>query len=131
MSMTDPLADMIVRINNGQTVGKNEVRMPGSKLKKAVAMVLESEGYISGYSVSKEASKAVITIKLKYYKDIPVISRFERISKPGRRVYVSSDRIPKVIGGLGVSIISTSQGLMTDRMARSIGQGGEVLCLVS
>lgn len=131
MSMSDPLADMIVRIKNGQAVGKNEAIMPCSKLKLAVAKVLQEEGYIQDYSVAESGRKSNLTIILKYYKGKPVIETFHRVSKPGRRVYRSSSDLPRVLGGLGISIVSTSQGVMTDLKARNVGHGGEVLCMVS
>lgn len=131
MSMTDPLADMITRIRNGQAAGKTEVKMPSSKLKAAVCHVLENEGYIEGYRVEDKSGKAEITIILKYYKGRPVIDNLQRVSKPGRRIYKPRERLPIVLGGFGVAIVSTSKGVMTDREAREGGHGGEVLCFVS
>jgi small subunit ribosomal protein S8 len=131
MSMTDPLADMITRIRNGQAAGKTEVTMPSSKLKVSVCRVMKDEGYIEDYSVKDNVGKAELTVTLKYYKGQPVIESLQRVSKPGRRVYSSRDRLPAVLGGLGISIISTSKGVMTDREAREGGHGGEVLCVVS
>jgi small subunit ribosomal protein S8 len=129
--MTDPLADMIIRIRNGQAAGKNEVVMPSSKVKIAVCRVLKDEGYITDYQVSQGAGKASLCVQLKYYKGQPVIEQFERVSKPGRRIYRSKDKLPLILGGLGTAIVSTSKGVMTDKNAREGGHGGEVLCLVS
>ncbi|CAI8908122.1 30S ribosomal protein S8 [Methylocaldum szegediense] len=132
MSMTDPLADMIVRIRNGQAAGKSEVVMPSSKIKTAVCRVLKDEGYIADYEViGQTGGKAELRVQLKYYKGQPVIESFERVSKPGRRIYRSKDKLPVVLGGLGTAIVSTSKGVMTDKEAREGGHGGEVLCLVS
>ena len=131
MSMTDPLADMFCRIMNGQTAGKNEVSLPSSNVKVSVCRVLKDEGYIDDYSVASSESKAELTVKLKYYKGTPVIDYLKRVSKPGCRVYKSKDELPTVLAGLGVAIVSTPKGVMTDRQAREQGQGGEVLCLVS
>ncbi|MBP1152940.1 30S ribosomal protein S8 [Methylocaldum gracile] len=129
--MTDPLADMIIRIRNGQAAGKNEVVMPSSNVKIAVCRVLKDEGYITDYQVSQDAGKASLCVQLKYYKGQPVIEQFERVSKPGRRIYRSKDKLPLILGGLGTAIVSTSKGVMTDKDAREGGHGGEVLCLVS
>lgn len=129
MSMQDPLADMLTRIRNAQMVGKTSVTMPSSKLKKSVADVLEAEGYISGVAVS-EAAKPELTIDLKYYEGKPVIAELDRFSRPGLRAYAGKDGLPTVRGGLGVAIVSTSKGVMTDRAAREAGVGGEVLCTV-
>ena len=129
MSMQDPLADMLTRIRNAQMVGKTSVTMPSSKLKKSVADVLEAEGYISGVAVS-EAAKPELTIELKYYEGKPVIAELDRFSRPGLRAYAGKDALPTVRGGLGVAIVSTSKGVMTDRAAREAGVGGEVLCTV-
>lgn len=129
MSMQDPLADMLTRIRNAQMVGKTVVTMPSSKLKKSVADVLVSEGFIENASVSDEA-KAELTLELKYYKGKPVIAEIGRYSRPGLRAYAGKDELPSVRGGLGVAIVSTSKGVMTDRAARSAGVGGEVLCTV-
>lgn len=131
MSMSDPLADMITRIRNGQAAGKAEVSMPSSKLKVAVSQVLQQEGYIEGYSVQENGTKPTLTVTLKYYKGQPVIESLQRVSKSGRRVYQPKDELPAPLGGLGISIISTSKGVMTDRDAREAGHGGEVLCTVS
>lgn len=129
MSMQDPLSDMLTRIRNAQMVGKDSVSMPSSKLKISVAKVLQEEGYISGYSVSDDA-KAALVLELKYFEGKPVIAELDRVSRPGLRNYVGKDELPSVRGGLGVAIVSTSQGVMTDRAARNAGVGGEVLCTV-
>lgn len=130
MSMTDPIADMLTRIRNGLAAGKAEVTMPASKLKKAVAEVLTEEGYISGSSEKDIDGKPVVTIALKYYEGKPVIESIKRVSRPGLRVYKGKDELPKVKGGLGIAVVSTSGGVMTDRAARKAGHGGEVLCFV-
>jgi small subunit ribosomal protein S8 len=130
MSMSDPLADLITRIRNGQAAGKVEVSVPASRLKHAVCQVLREEGYINGYRVEADGAKSTIRIELKYYNGAPVIDRIQRMSKPGRRYYRGSKDLPKVMGGLGVAIVSTSKGVMSDRKARSLGEGGEVLCVV-
>jgi small subunit ribosomal protein S8 len=130
MSMSDPIADMLTRIRNGQASAHAEVTMPSSKMKVAVADVLKSEGYIKDYSVGKGA-KAELTIALKYFDGKPVINSLKRVSTPGLRIYKNNDELPKVMGGLGIAIVSTSKGLMTDRQARAAGHGGEVVCLVS
>lgn len=129
--MSDPLADMFTRLLNGQKAGKKQVSLPSSKLKKSVCEVLKSEGYIEAYTVTEVEGKPVLEISLKYYKGVPVIDTLKRVSKPGKRIYKASDEIPSVMGGLGVAIVSTSKGLMSDKAAREQGQGGEVLCLVS
>ena len=129
MSMQDPLADMLTRIRNAQMAEKSVVSMPASKLKVAVASVLKSEGYISGYQISSDA-KPLLSIELKYFEGRPVIEELKRVSRPGLRQYKSVDQLPKVRGGLGVSIVSTNKGVMTDRAARAAGVGGEVLCTV-
>jgi small subunit ribosomal protein S8 len=131
MSMTDPLADMITRIRNGQASGKAEVKMPSSKLKVSVCGVLKEEGYIEDYAVEGNPGKPLLSVILKYYKGRPVIESLQRVSKPGRRVFKSRDNLPVVLGGFGVAIISTPKGVMTDKAAREGGHGGEVLCLVS
>jgi len=131
MSMTDPIADMLVRIKNALAVGKPQVSMPASKMKLAIANVLKSEGYIGEFRVAGEGAKAKLEISLKYYEGKPVIERLERVSRSGLRQYKGRDDLPKVLAGLGVAIISTSQGLMTDRQARAAGVGGEVICLVA
>jgi small subunit ribosomal protein S8 len=128
--MTDPIADMLTRIRNAQQAHKAEVSMPCSNAKVNIAKVLEEEGYIASYTVSEDA-KPLLSITLKYFEGKPVISAIERISRPGLRVYKAANELPKVIGGLGVAVVSTSQGVMTDRKARALGQGGEVLCAVS
>ncbi|OQK15216.1 30S ribosomal protein S8 [Methyloprofundus sedimenti] len=130
MSMTDPVADMLTRIRNGQSAGKIIVNMPSSKLKVAIAQVLKDEGYINNYSTETTGTHVSMSVELKYYKGKPVIEKVKRISRPGLRVYKSKDELPKVLGGLGVAIVSTSKGVMTDRAARAIGHGGEVLCTV-
>lgn len=129
MSMQDPLADMLTRIRNAQQVGKATVTMPSSKLKISVAKVLSDEGYISGYSVS-EGAKLELTLDLKYFEGKPVIAEIDRVSRPGLRNYAGKTALPTVRGGLGVAIVSTSKGVMTDRAARAAGVGGEVLCTV-
>jgi small subunit ribosomal protein S8 len=131
MSMTDPIADMLTRIRNAQLAEKAEVRMPSSRLKAAIAKVLKDEGYITGFSVEQDGGKSTLTIGLKYYQGVPVISSVRRVSCPGLRSYKGKDKLPKVQGGLGIAIVSTSQGLMTDRAARAAGHGGEVLCYVA
>lgn len=131
MSMTDPIADFLTRIRNGQAAGKSEVSMPSSKIKLAMAQVLKDQGYIDQFDVSTEGGKSNLRISLKYYQGRPVIDRIERVSKPGLRVYRGKDDLPAILGGLGVAIISTSRGVMTDREARAAGHGGEVLCIVS
>jgi small subunit ribosomal protein S8 len=131
MSMSDPVADMLVRIRNAQMVGHNEVAMPASRLKASIAKVLKDEGYIEDFAVRDEGAKRELRIGLKYYAGRPVIERLERVSKPGLRVYKGHDDIPRVMNGLGVAILSTSRGVMTDRKARADGVGGEVLCIVA
>jgi len=131
MSMTDPIADMLTRIRNAQMVEQTIVAMPSSKVKLAIAKVLKDEGYIDGFKVSGEEVKPVLEIALKYYAGRPVIERIERVSKPGLRIYKSKDDIPRVMNGLGIAIVSTSRGVMTDRKARATGVGGEVLCIVA
>ena len=130
MSMQDPISDMLTRVRNAQMAGKKFVDMPGSKLKAAVAQVLEDEGYISGHRVESAEGKPRLSIELKYYNGKPVIAEIERFSKPSLRRYASKDKIPNVRGGLGVAIVSTSKGVMTDRAAKAQGVGGEVLCTV-
>lgn len=129
MSMQDPLADMLTRIRNAQQVGKAEVAMPSSKLKVNVAKVLEGEGYISGFEVSDDV-KPELKVQLKYFEGKPVIAELDRVSRPGLRSYAGKDTLPSVRGGLGIAIVSTSKGVMTDRAARDAGVGGEVLCTV-
>ena len=131
MSMTDPIADMLVRIKNAAAVGKPAVSMPSSKIKVAIAKVLEEEGYIASSRVTKEGAKSVLEIALKYYEGKPVIERLQRVSRSSLRQYRGKDALPKVLGGLGVAIISTSKGIMTDSQARKQGVGGEVLCVVA
>ena len=131
MSMTDPIADMLVRIKNALAVGKPQVSMPASKLKLAIANVLRGEGYIGDVRVTGEGAKAKLEIALKYYEGKPVIERLQRVSKSSLRQYRGKDALPKVLGGLGVAIISTSKGIMTDAQARQQGVGGEVLCFVA
>ena len=132
MSMSDPIADMLTRIRNAQRVEKPDVAMPSSKLKVAIARVLQDEGYIEGFRVDPGASgHAELRIGLKYYAGRPVIERLERVSRPGLRIYRARDALPKVMNGLGVAIVSTSKGVMTDRKARVQGVGGEVICYVA
>jgi small subunit ribosomal protein S8 len=131
MSMTDPIADMLIRIKNAAAVGKPAVSMPSSKIKVAIAKVLQEEGYIASSRVTKDGAKSVLEIALKYYEGKPVIERLQRVSKSSLRQYRGKDAIPKVLGGLGVAIISTSKGIMTDSQARQQGVGGEVLCVVA
>ena len=131
MSMSDPIADMLTRIRNAQRVEKPEVGMPSSKVKVAIAQVLKDEGYIEGFKVDPNNGKPELRIGLKYYAGRPVIESIERVSRPGLRVYKGRDDIPAVMNGLGVAIVSTSRGVMTDRKARSQGVGGEVLCYVA
>jgi small subunit ribosomal protein S8 len=129
--MTDPIADMLTRIRNGQKARKAQISMPSSGAKVDVARVLKDEGYIADYSTSTEGVKSELNVELKYFEGTPVIERIQRVSKPGLRIYRGSDDLPKVLGGLGVAIVSTSAGVMSDRQAREQGIGGEVLCIVS
>jgi small subunit ribosomal protein S8 len=131
MSMTDPIADLLTRIRNGQSSGKPEVKMPSSKVKLAIAKVLKDEGYIEDFSSSDLEGKPTLAIQLKYFQGRPVIDRLERISRPGLRVYKGKDDLPSILGGLGVAIVSTSKGVMSDRQARAAGHGGVVICIVS
>ena len=131
MSMSDPIADLLTRIRTAQMVAKQTVLIPSSKLKVAIAQVLKDEGYIDGFQVNTEAGKATLEIALKYYAGRPVIERIERVSRPGLRVYKGRDQIPQVMNGLGVAIVTTPKGVMTDRKARATGVGGEVLCYVA
>ena len=132
MSMTDPIADMLTRIRNGQRVGFESVTMPSSRRKEAIAKVLQDEGYIGDFKVmEEEGGKANLEVTLRYFEGKPVIDTIQRVSKPGLRIYKGNDDLPQVLNGLGVAIISTSKGLMTDRAARSAGVGGEVICVVS
>jgi len=131
MSMTDPIADMLTRIRNAQKARKVNVSMPSSTSKQAVARVLKDEGYIADFSVANEGTKSSLTVELKYFEGAPVIERVRRVSKPGLRIYRGKDELPKVLGGLGIAIVSTSAGVMSDRQAREQGIGGEVICIVS
>jgi small subunit ribosomal protein S8 len=131
MSMSDPIADMLTRIRNAQMVEKASVAMPSSKVKAAIAQVLKDEGYIDGFQVKTEDGKTQLEIALKYYAGRPVIERIERVSRPGLRVYKGAKSIPQVMHGLGVAIVTTPKGVMTDRKARAAGVGGEVLCYVA
>jgi small subunit ribosomal protein S8 len=131
MSMSDPIADMLTRIRNAQMTEKATVKMPSSKIKVSIAQVLKDEGYIDGFKVAGEEKKPELEIALKYYAGRPVIESIERVSRPGLRIYKGKDAIPRVMNGLGVAIVSTSQGVMTDRKARATGVGGEVLCIVA
>jgi small subunit ribosomal protein S8 len=130
MSMTDPIADMLTRIRNGLSANKMEVSMPSSKVKQSVAQVLKDEGYISDFAVQDIDGKPVLNVTLKYYQGKPAIETIKRVSRPGLRVYKGKDELPTVMGGLGVAIVSTSAGVMSDRAARKAGHGGEVLCTV-
>ena len=129
--MTDPIADMLTRIRNAQQSEKKSVAMPASRLKSAIAQVLKDEGYIEDFAVREGAGKPQLEIGLKYYAGKPVIERIERVSRPGLRIYRPKDELPTVMNGLGVAIVSTSRGVMTDRKARGMGVGGEVLCIVA
>ncbi len=131
MTMTDPISDMLTRIRNGQKARKVSVSMPLSNTKVAIAKVLKNEGYIVDYSMEGEISNSNLIVELKYFEGLPVIERVQRVSKPGLRVYRGKEDLPKVLGGLGVAIVSTSAGVMSDRQAREQGIGGEVLCIVS
>jgi small subunit ribosomal protein S8 len=131
MSMSDPIADLLTRIRNGQMVAKTTVGIPSSKVKIAIAQVLKDEGYIEDFQVKSEGGKHELVISLKYYAGQPVIARIERVSRPGLRVYGGHDAIPQVQNGLGVAIVTTPKGVMTDRKARATGVGGEVLCYVA
>ncbi|MCL1052049.1 30S ribosomal protein S8 [Shewanella sp. Choline-02u-19] len=130
MSMQDPIADMLTRIRNGQAAKHVSVKMPSAKLKIAIAKMLKEEGYITDYAVADEA-KPELEITLKYFQGQPVVETIQRVSRPGLRIYKSKNELPKVMGGLGVAIVSTSKGLMTDRTARQNGMGGEVICYVA
>jgi len=131
MSMSDPVSDMLTRIRNAQMVGHTEVVMPASRLKAAIAQVLKDEGYIEDFALRDNGAKKELHVGLKYYAGRPVIERLERVSKPGLRVYKGSQDIPRIMNGLGVAILSTSRGVMTDRKARADGVGGEILCIVA
>lgn len=130
MSMSDPIADMLTRIRNAQAMERSALSMPSSKVKASIAKVLKDEGYITDFRVDPNDGKPSLTIELKYFQGQPVIEKVSRSSRPGLRVYKSKDELPRIEGGLGVAIVSTSRGLMTDRAARAAGQGGEVLCVV-
>jgi len=131
MSMSDPISDMLTRIRNGQSARKVSIEVPASKVKEAIAKVLLDEGYILSYRIIEEGSQKNIFIELKYFEGVPVIEKIQRYSKPGLRIYRGKEDLPKVLGGLGVAIVSTSAGVMSDRQAREKGIGGEVLCIVS
>ena len=131
MSMSDPISDMLTRIRNGQSARKVNIEVPASKVKEAIANVLLDEGYILSYKIIEEGSQKNIFIELKYFEGVPVIEKIQRYSKPGLRIYRGKEDLPKVLGGLGVAIVSTSAGVMSDRQAREKGIGGEVLCIVS
>jgi small subunit ribosomal protein S8 len=131
MSMTDPVADLLTRIRNGQTAGKTSVSVDASKLKSSILKVLQDEGYIAGYTLHDDTGKPELSVELKYFEGRPVIDRLERVSRPGLRIYRGKDELPKVLGGMGTVIVSTPKGVMTDKAARAIGQGGEVLCIVA
>ncbi|MEO7773279.1 MAG: 30S ribosomal protein S8 [Steroidobacteraceae bacterium] len=131
MSMTDPVADLLTRIRNAQSAGKTNVSLASSKVKTSIVKVLKDEGYVGDFHVEAEGGKPTLTIDLKYFEGRPVIDRLERVSRPGLRIYRGKDELPKVLGGMGTVIVSTPQGVMTDRQARAIGQGGEVLCIVA
>jgi small subunit ribosomal protein S8 len=130
MSMSDPIADMLTRIRNGHSAGKKSVKLPSSKLKVAIVKVLKNEGYVTDFKTETNGSHTEMTIELKYYQGVPVIEKVKRVSRPGLRIYKSKDELPKVLAGLGIAIVSTSNGVMTDRAARAIGHGGEVICTV-
>ncbi len=131
MTMTDPISDMLTRIRNGQKARKVSVTMPASKAKEAIARVLQDEGYITGFGTAGEAAGRTLTVELKYFDGVPVIEKIQRASRPGLRKYRGKEELPKVLGGLGVAIVSTSAGVMSDRQAREKGIGGEVICIVS
>lgn len=131
MSMSDPISDMLTRIRNSLQRNKREVQMPSSKLKVAIANILKQEGYITDFKVGEQDKKSTLTIELKYFEGKPVIESLKRVSRPSLRSYKSVDKLPKVMGGLGVAIVSTAKGVMTDKTAREHGIGGEVLCFVS
>lgn len=130
MSMSDPIADMLTRIRNGQSAAKTDVTMPASNMKQAIANVLKNEGFIKDFAVSDDA-KSQMTVSLKYFEGKPVIESIKRVSRPGLRIYKNKDELPKVLNGLGIAVVSTSKGVMTDREARANGVGGEIICLVS
>ena len=131
MTMTDPISDMLTRIRNGQKARKLSVAMPASKAKEAIARVLKDEGYITDYATEGEGAEKALSVELKYFEGVPVIESIQRASRPGLRIYRGKEDLPKVLGGLGVAIVSTSKGVMSDRQAREAGVGGEVLCIVS
>jgi len=131
MSMSDPIADMLTRVRNAQMAEHSNVTVPASKLKTAIAKVLKDEGYIASYQVEDKDGKPQLNLELKYYQGKPVIEMIKRVSRPGLRVYKNKDELPKVIGGLGIAVVSTSKGIMTDRAARAAGIGGEVICYVA
>ncbi len=131
MSMTDPVADMLTRIRNAQRTNAKSVSIPSSTLKLSILKVLKDEGYVGNYNVSGEGAKRTISVELRYFEGKPVIEKIQRVSKPSLRVFKSCKELPSVLGGLGVAIISTSKGVVADRQARELGQGGEVLCIVS
>lgn len=131
MSMSDPIADMLTRIRNAQLAEKLSVAMPSSRVKASIAQVLKDEGYIDDFTVRDQDGKSTLEIALKYYAGAPVIEKIERVSRPGLRIYKGRDDIPKIMNGLGIAIVSTSKGVMTDRKARATGIGGEVLCIVA
>jgi small subunit ribosomal protein S8 len=131
MSMTDPIADLLTRIRNAQLARKTEVSVASSKLKTALVKVLKDEGYVADFRTASEGAKQTLTIELKYFDGRPVIDRLERVSRPGLRIYRGKTELPKIQGGLGTAIVSTPKGVMTDKQARAIGQGGEVLCIVA
>ena len=130
MSMSDPIADMLTRIRNAQLAKKQSVKMPSSNIKLSIANVLRDEGYITDFSILTDKNKKVLEINLKYYSGDPVIEQIKRISKPGLRIYKSSKNLPDIMNGLGIAIVSTSKGVMTERKARAVGIGGELLCVV-
>ena len=131
MSMTDPIADLLTRIRNAQLARKPDVSVSSSKLKTALVKVLKEEGYVAGFQVTSDGAKQTLSIELKYFDGRPVIDRLERVSRPGLRIYRGKTEIPKIQGGMGTAIVSTPKGVMTDKQARAIGQGGEVLCIVA
>ncbi len=131
MTMSDPIADMLTRIRNGQRAEKKEVAMDSSRLKEAIAKVLKDEGYIADFRVESQGAKKTLVVALKYHQGAPVIERIERVSRPGLRIYRNKESLPKVLGGYGIAVVSTSKGVMTDRQARAQGVGGEVLCVVA
>ena len=131
MSLQDPVSDMLCQIRNGQARARAQVTMPSSSLKAAIAGILKDEGYIGGYAITDTDGKKTLSVELKYFEGKPVIERMQRVSKPGRRSFKAKDKLPKILGGLGIAIVSTSRGVMTDKSARAMGIGGEVLCIVA